>query len=207
MKILFDNVTPELERLAAELSNRRPLMAALGKRLEIEARAHFQRLDAKGNSMGWPSRHFWNREVRAKTALTSVTETTAIVSVDSPAYVHRIEGGEIRPKRAKTLAIPANSAAYAAGSPREADRDQLDYLPLHQGNLVGALIRRFQTLIKKTKKGYASKKEVGGEVWYWLVRSVTTKPHPEELPDQRTIQTALLDEATKVYTRQKRLNR
>ena len=200
MEQVIDTVTPELNRIAREMANTRPLMAALGKRLEVEIRAHFLELDRKPNSMGWPKRHFWNRQVRTHTSLTEVTSTLAVVTIDSPAFVHRIQGGTIRPKRGKTLAIPANAEAYKAGSPREANVDQLDYLPLHQGNLVGALIRRFQTVIRKTKKGYAGK-EIGGEVWYWLVRSVTTKPHPEELPPRWRLEAAMLSEARKTLAR------
>jgi phage gpG-like protein len=200
MAEIIDTITPELNRIAREMANTRPLMAACGKRLEIELRKHFAELDRKPNSMGWPKRHFWNRQVRSKVALTEVTADRAMVTIDSPELVHRIQGGTIRPKRAKTLAIPANAEAYRAGSPREANVDQLDYLPLHQGNLVGALIRRFQTIIKKTKKGYSGK-EVGGEVWYWLVRSVTTKPHPEELPDRAILGAHILSEARNVLAR------
>jgi hypothetical protein len=125
----------------------------------------------------------------------------AIVTISSPEFVHRLKGGTIRPKRAKTLAIPANAEAYRAGSPREADKDQLDDLPLHQGNLVGALIRRFQTIIRKTKKGFKAVREVGGEVWFWLVRSVTTKPHPNEAPNRAALNASVLDEARKVLAR------
>jgi phage gpG-like protein len=200
MAEVVDTLTPELNRLARELSNTRPLMAACGKRLEVEIRKHFADLDRKPNAMGWPKRHFWNRAVRAHTALTVVSADMAIVTISSPEFVHRLKGGTIRPKRAKTLAIPANAQAYRAGSPREANMDQLDYLPLHQGNLVGALIRRFQTIIKKTKKGYSGK-EVGGEVWYWLVRSVTTSPHPEEAPKQSWLDQSVLDEARKTVSR------
>jgi hypothetical protein len=95
---------------------------------------------------------------------------------------------------ASQLYVLTNAAAYKAGSPREADIDQLDYLPLHQGNLVGALIRRFQTVIKKTKKGFTGKL-VGGEVWYWLLRRVTHKPDPRALPDDGKVSAAVLQTA------------
>lgn len=201
MDEVIDGITPELSRIAREFSDTRPLMAACGKRLEVEVRKHFAELDRKPNSMGWPKRHFWNRQVRSKVILTSVTSTTAVVTVDSPEAVHRIEGGTIRPKRAKTLAIPANADAYRTGSPREADIDQLEYLPLHQGNLVGALIRRFQTIIRKTKTAYKAVKEVGGEVFYWLVRKVTTRAHPEEQPNREKLNAAVIDEARKLFAR------
>lgn len=197
---IIDTITPELTRISRELTDTSPLMASCGKRLEVELRAHFAELNRKPNSMGWPKSNFWNRKVRDETVLTHVEYNRAIVTISSPELIHRIQGGTIRPKRGKTLAIPANAEAYRAGSPREANTDQLDYLPLHQGNLVGALIRRFQSIVRKIKKG-STGKMIGGDVWYWLVRSVTTKPHPEELPDQAKISAAILNEAHKVLAR------
>lgn len=199
-----DGITPELNLLAKNIGDSRVIVAACAKRLEKELRDHFAALDKKPNSMGWPKRHFWNRQVRSRIALTNISSTSATVSIASPELVHRIQGGTIRPKRGKTLAIPANAEAYKAGSPREASVDQLDYIPLHQGNLVGALIRRFQSIIKKTKKGTTGKM-IGGDVWYWLVRSVNTKPHPEELPDNAILSTAIADEARKVIARKLRI--
>jgi hypothetical protein len=199
-----DGITPELNLLAKDIGDSRVIVAACAKRLEKELRDHFAMLDSKPNSMGWPKRHFWNRQVRSRIAISSITSTTATVTIASPELVHRIQGGTIRPKRGKTLAIPANAAAYKAGSPREANVDQLDYIPLHQGNLVGALIRRFQSIIKKTKKGTTGKM-VGGDVWYWLVRSVTTKPHPEDLPSDFILSTAIGEEARKVIARKLRI--
>jgi hypothetical protein len=199
-----DGISPELNLLAKGIGDTRVIVAACGKRLEKELRDHFAALDKRPNSMGWPKRHFWNRQVRSRIALSSITSTTATVTIASPELVHRIKGGTIRPKRAKTLAIPANAEAYKLGSPREANIDQLDYIPLHQGNLVGALIRRFQSIIKRTKKGSAGK-TIGGDVMYWLVRSVTTKPHPEDLPSANNLAIAIIDEARKAVARKLRI--
>jgi hypothetical protein len=201
---ITDGITPELNELTKQIGDSRSIAAACGKRLEVELRAHFSALDKKPNAKGWPKRHFWNRQVRNTISITSITSTTATVTIASPELVHRINGGTIRPKRGKTLAIPANAEAYKAGSPREANADQLDYLPLHQGNLVGALIRRFQSIIKRTKNG-SSGKMVGGDVWYWLVRSVTTKPHPEELPNNTDLSNAIMETARKEVARKLRL--
>jgi len=201
---VIDGITPELNRLASQLGDSRAIVAACGKRLEIELRAHFAALDKKPNSMGWPKRHFWNRQVRSQIALSQITSTTATVTISSPALVHRIQGGTIRPKRGKTLAIPANAEAYKMGSPREANVDQLDYIPLHQGNLVGALIRRFQSIIKRTKNG-STGKMIGGDVMYWLVRSVTTKPHPEDLPSDEKLSGAVMETARDVVARKLRI--
>jgi hypothetical protein len=194
MKPDRDDITPQLAALAAQLKNTRPLMAACGQQLANDLRAHFAALDAKPNKRHWPKRHFWSRQVRSHIALTEVTATRAVVTIASPELMHVINGGVITPKRGKTLAIPANAEAYKAGSPREADSDQLDFVPLYQGNLVGALIRRLQTVLTRTAKGFKGR-EVGWDVWYWLVRSVRHEPRPEVMPDEAKLKRRVLTRA------------
>lgn len=196
MKLRFsidDRLTPELNRVIGELRDTRPLMAAMGKRLEVNLRAHFTHRDAEGNKQGWPSRHFWARAVRDKTALTLVTDSLAVVTIDSPELAHKITGGTITPKRGKSLAMPANAQAYKLGSPRESGRD-FQFLPLYQGNLVGALINPETYTIGK-KKGKADGKMRGGEVMYWLVRSVNQPDDPNALPDEASLFAGVLQTA------------
>lgn len=154
-----------------QLDNTRPVMAAMGKALEQELIATFRDYNqSKPNKMGWPRSNFWNRRVARKTALTSVTQSEAVVTVASPELIHRIEGGTVTPKRGKTLAIPPNGQAYKLGGPRASGRD-FQFLLLAQGNLVGALLKPEQYRTK-------DRQMIGGEVMYWLVRKVTHKPDP-----------------------------
>jgi len=112
-----DTATDHLHRIAAGLANKRPLLAALGKQLEIDLRKHFLARDTEGNKRGFPSKHFWRNQVAKHTALTSITDTAATVTISSPELIHKIQGGVISPKRAKALAIPISPQAYKAGSP------------------------------------------------------------------------------------------
>lgn len=191
---------PELGILAERLDDPRPLMAALGKRLEIELRAHFAQRDAEPNKQGWPSRHFWARQVRRFTALTEVTPRRAVVTIAAPEFAFKLTGGTLTPKRARSLAIPANAEAYKAGSPREADVDQLDYIPINKGNLAGLLVRRLQTILKKTRKGLTGKM-VGGDVWYYCVRRANIPRDPRALPDEAALDAALEAEASATLER------
>lgn len=111
-----DGITPELNRIAGQIKNTRPLMAALGKQLEVDLRKHFRERDAQPNARGWPKKHFWRKEVSTNTALTEVADTRAVVTIASPAFVHKVYGGTVTPKRGKALTIPLSPEAYKAGS-------------------------------------------------------------------------------------------
>ena len=172
-----DGITPDLQRRLDLLRDTRPILAAAGKALEVALISEFRRLDREHpNKMGWPRQHFWNRRVAQKTMLTAVDARSATVSVSSPEFMHWIQGGTITPKRGKTLAIPANGEAYALGGPRASGRDY-QFLLLAQGNLVGALLKPETYKIKGHKMQ-------GGEVMYWLVRSVTQAADPSVDPGQ-----------------------
>lgn len=122
-----DGISPELRRIARELRNTRPLMAAAGKELERGLRNHFWERDSETNSRGWAKKHFWRKEVASNTALTAVSDSSATVTVASPAFAHKVTGGTISPKRARALSIPLTSQAYLAGSaslfPRKLHRE------------------------------------------------------------------------------------
>lgn len=185
-----DTLTPDLRQKMQALQNRRPIMAAAGKRLEVELRAIYREIDLeRPNKKGWSRKHFWNRSVANKIALTSVSPVEATVTIASPELMHKITGGTVFPKRGKTLAIPANSQAYRMGSPRASGKD-FQFLLLAQGNLVGALLNP-ETYSVGKKKGKADGKMRGGEVMFWLVRSVTHKADPSVDPSKPPILTRI----------------
>jgi len=190
-----DGITPELKRMAREIGNPRKIMAVAGKELEIGLREHFADLNARGNKQGWPSANFWAKKVAQNTALTDISQTRAVVTVDSPEYAHKLKGGTIEPKRGRALALPANAQAYAKGSPRELDNDFLELIPIRAGgNLVGFLReRRHSDIATRTTRG--------GRVWYWLLKRVTHQPDREAAPDMRKLQMRVLDRARKAYDR------
>jgi len=161
-----------LATAARMLGRPRPLLAKLGKSLEKELRGHFLARDKEGNSHGWPSKHFWNREIRANTALTSATDEQATVTVASPAFGQKLYGGTIRAKRGRFLAIPARQEAYAAGSPRE-------------GGMQG--------LFRPKGRRFLMDRE--GLVQYWLVERVTQAKDPRALPDMDAVGNRLAQEA------------
>jgi hypothetical protein len=157
----------------------RPLMALLGKSLEVQLRAHFLSRDGEGNKRGWPSKHFWNTEVRGNTALRDVTESRATVAIASPAFAHKVEGGTITAKRSRFLAIPMTAEAYRAGSPREAGMTGLFHVP------------GTQFLARNRGRG----KSAALEIQYMLVASVTQARDPRALPSMEDVGRRLAGEA------------
>jgi hypothetical protein len=161
-------------------------MAALGKQLEVELRKHFQLRDREPNARNWPKRHFWRR-VKEATALTSVTESSATVSIASPELMHKVSGGTIVPKRGGALAIPISPEAY------KVDRARLFPRPLTMIVRSGRPPLLVETgLIGKSKSW---------KLHYVLLKSVTHAADPRALPQQDKLESALLARARVVVDR------
>jgi hypothetical protein len=183
IRAVRDEITPQLEQIGRTFSTRR-ILAAAGKTLEVALTEHFRALDARGNSRGWFRSHFWSRRVADKTLLSFVGQKRAVVTIDSPEYVHKLNGGWVRPGEGKrALAIPATSQAKAAGSPREAAVQQLRFVPLKTGNpdLAGMLVRTMRSDIQ-------TRQISGGDVWYWLLRRVYHRADPAAQPPWQRIE-------------------
>lgn len=202
-----DNAREALARFGRAVSDKRSLLAACGKRVEKELRGHFQQRQNKPNKRGWPKRNHWARIMRS-TALAEVTDTAATVTISDPSISLKINGGTIRRKRGRALAIPATAEAYAAGSPREGFGDQLSVARFPNGDrVVGALVSNASSSIRFT--GRAGRRKVrqtasnlGGVVQYWLVTSADIPADPEAMPSQAILNNAVGDEAGAWLARQ-----
>lgn len=177
---IADGISPELRRIKREMDNPRAFMAGLGKQLEIGLRKHFAERNKEPNAMGWPKRNFWQKQVQMQTALTEVTNNRAVVTIASPAFVHKVYGGTIYPKRAKRLSIPLTAQAYAAGS-----------ASLFPGKL------------KFSKGGLVDE---AGTRQYALVRKVTHRADPRAWPETAQLEQELLGRAKSMLARILRAN-
>jgi len=180
---VFDDITPDLNRIAAQLARPRALMADLGKTLSNDMRAHFRMRDQTPNKHGFPRHHFWSKTVRDATSLTEVTDNSATVSVASREYAHKITGGTVTPKTAKALSIPLSGEAYRVGSAR--------------------LFPRPLTYIKRAGKNPLLV-EIGKRQWrlhYVLLKSVTHAPDPNAEPDWGKVSAHLLERAQAMLDR------
>jgi len=81
-----DTATPALRNALEKLTNRQPLLAALGRGLEKDLREHFLVRNAAPNKRGWSKQNFWAR-IRSATAFTGATADTATVAIADPAIL------------------------------------------------------------------------------------------------------------------------
>lgn len=197
-----DGASPTIAALIASLEQRKPLHAAMGKRVEVEYRDHFAARDSEGNKQGWPSQHFWAR-IRTATAYRSADEAGAIVGIADPALAQKIHGGTITPKEGKYLTIPAIAEAYGHSA---RSFDFLQFRRFKSG--AAALVESDRTFLKfgrKRKDGSRKLSDEGrsqrGRVWYWLARSVTQKADARALPDEEKMTAALLEEIGEFFER------
>lgn len=191
-----DTIGQDLRHKKAALEDPRGLMAAAGKRLEVELKAHFQRRNGQPNRQGWPKRNLWN-QIRRATKLTSVSAGEAVVTVAAPELATKINGNPaLTPKRGKYLAIPATQEAYAAGSPREGGLPLAPLIRFRDGRrTVVALVEPHMTNIsfKRGRRGTTVQRgeEVGGRVQYWLKKQVRIPRDPDAIPAPAVLDAAI----------------
>jgi hypothetical protein len=178
-----DSATGDLRRVVARMQNASPMLEVMANAARRTLQDHFRA--RPDNAKGWPSSGFW-RQVAALTAVATVGATSATVAISHPGLAQRLYGGTITPKRGKYLAIPANAAAYKAGSPREGSGDHLEPLIVKRDGKLRAIAlveRSSQRLVRKKDGSYGpGKKSQAGQVWYWLVESVTQAADPAAMP-------------------------
>jgi hypothetical protein len=197
-----DGATYTLSKLAEGLTNRRPLNAAVGKRGEVELRAHFLERNQEPNKKGWPRQDFWNR-IRKSTALAAVDETGATIAISDPAFAGKMHDFTLKPKEGKYLTIPA--IAEAAGRSARTFQNLEPLVRWMNGKRRAiALVERQASNIKygrERKDGTRSvthtSSSIGGVV-FWLVESVRQKKDPRALPKREDMENALREEA-KIY--------
>jgi hypothetical protein len=176
-----DLATPRIKMILQALSpaQRKLMMQRLGEELEKQLKAHFAKREGEGNKQGFPPQHFWNREVRDKTALREATADRAVVGIDSAKFRFKVNGGTIRPGPGRRLlAIPVRAEAYGV---------------LPRDNTIPGLF------FKKMAGGkmYLAAKDGSALRVYWrLVPSVTQAPDPRALPPTEQLKAALEAKAT-----------
>jgi len=193
--ITKDTITPELERLIRTAKNARPLFQAAGKATQVEISAHLRRLQARGNARGWPPQLFFagkSTSVEKNVGIAYLSDKRVIVQIADPRFVHRIEGGTVIAKRKKNLAIPLTAEAYAASGKGSLVESMpgLKVIKLPRGVY---LCREIEEPITRGATGGRKFNRIKVRrviPLFKLVRSVTHRPHPEELPDAARLATA-----------------
>ncbi|MGH2603675.1 MAG: hypothetical protein ACRDJ9_30365, partial [Dehalococcoidia bacterium] len=147
----------------------------------------FELNQSRPNRLGGRRTNFYAQAGRA-TSFTAAGDTVT-VSIASVGIAQRYFGGTITPKTAKFLTIPAVPEAHGK---RAGEFPDLEFA-VPGGH--PALIRRQQQAVKfrrdrKTglRRAFAGA-ERGGEVIFWLAKSVTQQADPSVLPTDETIVT------------------
>lgn len=196
---IHDGATYALTKIADGLTNRRPLNAAVGKRGESELREHFRERNQEPNKKGWPKQDFWNR-IRKATALSSVDESGATLTISDPAIAQKVHGGDIVPKEGKYLTIPAIAAAAGRSARTFQNLEPLIRWINGSRRAIALVERRASNITygKERKDGSRSVTHVSssiGGVIFWLVEKVHQNRDPRALPSRDKMETALRDEA------------
>lgn len=202
-----DAVTPELEKIMANVRDRTQLHGSLGGRAERALRDHFARREAEPNKRGWPKQHFWD-QIRSATALGTVDGAGATITINDERLAQKIYGGTIRPGLGKKyLAIP--EIAEASGiSPKSLTNLRPLVRYVNGERRAVALVERKASAIKYGRKRKDGTRKItqtasilGGAVWYWLVKSVTQRKDERALPDAKGFRRELIEQ-TREYFKQ-----
>lgn len=148
-------------------------------------REHFFRLNAeRPNKLGGKRTNFYGDAARGTSS--TVLPDGALVSVNQVGIRQRWLGGTIRAKPGKWLTIPARAEAHGK---RAREFDDLRFVLLTGDERGGAaLVRNESTALKRKRDrktgavSFVAGEERGGEVMYWLRRSVTQRPDPSVVP-------------------------
>jgi hypothetical protein len=194
-----DDASGRLLRFEQSISNPEAFRDDIGRRVANDLRAWFfgRQGDHSRNKFGGRSSGFWS-QLRDSVSDGKTENDGVSVTISDPRFNQKYYGGDIRADT-KLLAIPARAEAYDR-SPRTFDN--LKAIFFRSGAI--ALVEADRTAIKRTKKGFKSKGETGGMVYYWLVKGVHQVKDPDALPSEARLLAGILDTAEKHYNREVR---
>ena len=194
ISITRDDATPFMARLIDHLESQE-LRKVMARGLQQDVADHLITYDKRhpnrNAGAGWKRTHVFRDAARATHG--KATSRGLRVSINHPMMRLRYLGGDIKPVKARLLAIPVDphhpaadpQAAEAYGqSPRKFSHLRL----IMYGNTgKGALVARGRTNIRKDRrKGRKGKHRgetiAGGGVYYWLVPKAHVDPDRTVLP-------------------------
>ena len=209
---LVDAASPMLADIAALGPGKAAKVIAPAMR-DLFRNRFFQLNTERPNRLGGKRQNFWNQVARGSAAdpeprgtEASTDDQGVIVSINHVGIRQRIEGGVIKPTGGrKFLSIPAITEAYGtvpadwgfkpkSGGTQDSRTGRLHFVPTRNG---GALVMNslsevtFGKRVKKDGSRTVIKGgSLGGQVVFWLVKSVTQKPDPTILPTQAQVTAA-----------------
>ena len=186
ISITLDEATPLLERCrtAAQAQG----LALVGGRAAASlVKEYLFGLDGERHQYG---NHFYAQAARSVNVV-KVPEGAAI-NITSQGFAQRLFGGDIVPKNAHWLTIPARAEAMAH---RAREFTDLHFVFFREG--LAALVQNLQTRLGGRVRGSVTPKgakgETGGGIFYWLVKFVHQEPDPTVLPYEEQMSVRAVD--------------
>lgn len=187
--------------------DRKTLLQAQAKGVEVLLKGHFRARQAEGNKKRWPLPPFWfgvRNTMASATAVGEVTEQSAEVVIADGRMNQKVFGGTIRPKRAKNLVIPLTAAAARMGAMEGSLSDRTDLALIVTGK--GAYLAQ-ESYEARGSKGRRKGKQPAGiqrqrlTFLFKLVKSVQQSKDPRALPLAATFEANLKGTADKIMPR------
>lgn len=195
-----DGISGPLQRLG-QAARSPEVRKVMGRGVANELRGHFSQLDQeRSNAMGGRRTHFWGQARRSVQNPVLVGDAAVQVSINHVGVAQRYFGGTIYAQPGKALSIPARPEAYGK---RAGEFNDL-HLEVFGDSGKAALVQNQQTQIsygRKRKDGSRQRKteEVGGAVFFWLVKRVTQAADPSVLPTDAELQEAAATAGTEYF--------
>jgi hypothetical protein len=198
----LDSLEHEARALGGEVKGE-GVKRVIGRAIANVLKEHFIRLAGDSAhhrtaaSLGAKRTGFYSEAARGVQQPQLVANGVA-VPINQVGLAQRLFGGIIRPVKAKFLTIPARSQAYGK---RASEFDNLRAIFFPKGKsesgATGALIAREATVSTGKRKGQS----IGGEVYFWLVKTAKQKADPTVLPTDSELGTAALNAARSFVAR------
>lgn len=164
---------------------------------------HFRNIGP--NKYNYPTTAFWPRAAKATNWQPVAGGVT--ISVNQQGVRQRLQGGDIFPTDGKKyLTVPARAEAYGKVA-SEFSNLQLAYTRTGGSVHAFALVEAAASQLNYGKRNKAtgqrdySATEVGGGVYFWLVKSVHQNPDPTVIPADEDIQSVAYDTAFAMFKR------
>lgn len=179
-----DNATPAVKRMLESVSG--PNVNAVAGRAGVnKIQQHLFALNSsRPNKLGGKRTNFWAQCARSTSFV--VVPEGALASINQIGFRQRLQGGTISPRNVKFLTIPAIAEAYGK---RAKEFNNLRFA------IIGgkpALIEAEHSGVRFGKKGVKATLNLGGKVFYWLVRKATQQPFPGALPTNEELGAAVV---------------
>jgi hypothetical protein len=195
-----NQIGPLLERVKGAVRTE-ALNAEIGRTVVGRLQRHFFELDAsRPNALGGKRTHFYAEAAKGTQYHAGVDEVR--VSVNALGLRQRLEGGTIRPVRAKYLTIPVIAEAYGHRA-REFQNLHVIYDRSHK---PVALAEAPQTTVtrdrRKGAKGFRPVQERPiGRVFFLLVKSVQQQADRSVIPSDEELQRTAAQAANNFFGR------